>query len=201
MEAVSLNVEARNATGKGSARKLRRAGSIPGVVYRSGGEAVHISIVPATIEAVFRQSNNRNTLLSVNAGGRERICIVRAVQRHPLSRAIRHVDLYEVDPNEPVPVSVNLVPEGVSMGVKAGGKLQLLRREIKLVCKPGDIPAGVAVDVTELDIGGFVRLSAVKAPEGCTFADKGDFNVVTVIGKKVVAVAPTADDGKKKKKK
>jgi large subunit ribosomal protein L25 len=201
MEAVSLNVEARNATGKGSARKLRKAGSIPGVVYRSGAEAVHISIIPSEIEAVFRQTNNRNTLLNVDAGGRVRTCIVRAVQRHPLSKEIRHVDLYEVDPNEDVPVSVNLVPDGVSMGVKAGGKLQLLRREIKLTCKPGDIPAGVSVNVTDLDIAAFIRLSALTAPTGCTFAEKGDFNVVTVIGKKVVVVAPTEDDGKKKKKK
>jgi len=200
MDAVSLPVEARTATGKGSARKLRRAGSVPAVVYRAGGAAEHLTLDPTQLETIFRTTNNRNTLLKLEGLDSNKVCLIRDVQRHPVSRVIRHVDLYEVSPNDDVRVVVNVVPEGTSMGVKAGGKLQVLRRYLDVVCKPNAIPQHIAVDVTNLDIAGFAKLSAVKAPEGCSFPYKGDFNLVTVIGKRVVAAAPVADDGKKKKK-
>jgi len=200
MDAVSLPVEARTATGKGYARKLRRAGSIPAVVYRAGGSAEHITLKPADIELVFRQSNNRNTLLKLEGAGVGKVCLVRDVQRHPVSRAIRHVDLYEVDTNQDVRVTVNVVPVGTSMGVKAGGKLQVLRRYLEVICKPQHIPESIAVDVTNLDIAAFAKMSALTAPEGCAFPYKTDFNLVTVIGKRVVAAAPVVEEGKKKKK-
>lgn len=200
MDAVSLPVEARTATGKGSARKLRRAGSIPAVVYRAGGAADHLTVDPVKLETIFRTTNNRNTLLKLEGSAGDKICLVRDVQRHPVTRVIRHVDLYEVSMSDDVRVVVNVVPEGTSMGVKAGGKLQVLRRYLDVVCKPDAIPQSIAVDVTNLDIAGFAKLSAVTPPAGCTFPYKGDFNLITVVGKRVVAAAPTADEGKKKKK-
>jgi len=193
MDAVSISAEARADFGKGAARKLRAAGRIPVVIYRSGSDAHHVSISPKELEAVFRRSGNRNTLLSLDAGGAARTCLVKDVQRNPLTQRIIHLDLYEVDAGEEVRVEVNLVPSGTASGVKMGGRLRTIRRTVDVVCKPGDIPGEISVDVTELQIGGFSKLSHVEAPSGTRFPYAHDFNLYTVVGKRGAAAAATEE--------
>ena len=120
MDAVKISAEDRSSFGKGSARKLRASGKIPAVVYRGGADAHHVSIDPSELEAVFRKSNNRNTLLAIEAGGSNHTCLVKEVQRHPLTQKIVHLDLFEVDAAEDVRVEVNIVPVGTAVGVKMG---------------------------------------------------------------------------------
>ena len=74
----------------------------------------HITIDPSELEAVFRKSNNRNTLLAIEAGGSNHTCLVKEVQRHPLTQKIVHLDLFEVDAAEDVRVEVNIVPVGTA---------------------------------------------------------------------------------------
>jgi large subunit ribosomal protein L25 len=200
MEAVALTIESRSPAHKGGARKLRASGKVPAVIYCGGSAAHTIAFDPAVFEAIFRKTNNRNTMLRLIADGEERLCLVKEVQRHPLSREIRHVDLYEVREGQSVEVLVDLQMQGDCEGVRAGGRLQQLCRYLTVTCKPETIPAVLPVDVTNLGVGKFVRFSEMVAPEGCTFRPQRDFNVVTVIGKKVVAAAPVAEDAKKKKK-
>lgn len=185
MDAVSISAEARESFGKGTARKLRAAGKIPAVIYRGGTAPHHVIIDPAELQRVFRKSNNRNTLLSVDAGGSDRICLIKEVQRDPGSQEILHVDLFEVDSNEDVRVEVNLVPVGTAVGVKMGGRLRVVRRTVDVICKPADIPARIEADVTALEVGKFFRLSDVPAPAGTVFPYPNDFNLYTVIGKRV----------------
>jgi large subunit ribosomal protein L25 len=185
MDAVSITSEDRSSFGKGSARKLRGAGKIPAIVYRGGADANHISIDPDELERVFRKSGNRNMLVSINTGGAEHICLIKEVQRHPLSQAIVHVDFFEVDASEDVRVEVNIEAVGTAAGVKLGGRLRTLRRTVDVVCKPAFIPARIAADVTEVEIGRFYRLSDVTAPEGTSFPYPYDFNLYTVVGKRV----------------
>lgn len=184
MNAESISAEAREAFGKGSARKTRAAGKVPAVVYRGGADASHITISPSEIERVFRKSGNRNTLVEIEAGGAKRICLVKAVQRHPLHQTIQHIDFYEVDPSEDVRVEVNITPVGTSAGVKMGGRLRTLRRTVEVVCKPAAIPPVIEADVSEVEAGRFLKLSDVKAPEGSRFPYSYDFNLFTVVGKR-----------------
>ena len=185
MDAVTVTTEARTAFGKGSARKLRAAGKIPAVVYRGGNNANHITIDPSELEAVFRKTNNRNTLLSLNAGGADHICLVKEVQRNPLTQKIVHVDFFEVDADEEVRVEVNVVPVGTAVGVKMGGRLRTLRRTVDVVCKPGAIPTQIDADVSAVEVGPFFKLSHATAPEGTAFPYAYDFNLYTVVGKRV----------------
>lgn len=185
MDAVKISAEDRSSFGKGNARKLRAAGKIPAVVYRGGADAHHVSIDPAELEAVFRKSNNRNTLLSIEAGGSNHTCLVKEVQRHPLTQKIVHLDLFEVDAAEEVRVEVNVVPVGTAVGVKMGGRLRTLRRTIDVVCKPANIPAQIDADVSEVEIGRFYKLSNITPPEGTSFPYPYDFNLYTVVGKRV----------------
>jgi large subunit ribosomal protein L25 len=188
MESVTLSATVRDVFGKGAARKLRRDGKLPAIIYRGGDSATHIAIDPNELETIFRHSGNRNTLLKVDAGGSERICLVKDVQRHPLSQKIRHLDLYEVNPADSLDLRVPVVASGEAAGVKLGGKLRVIRREIDVRCKPADIPANISVDVTELEVGAMIRVSSVVAPNGVEIICKEDFNLITVAGKREVEV-------------
>ncbi len=184
MNTVTLNATVRDGTGKGVARKLRAAGQLPAVIYGRGSDAIAVSVPTADVEAIFRKSQNRNTLLSLTVDGQEHVCLVKEAQRHPVKRDLRHLDLYEVDPEQPVTVTVKLKPVGTARGVKMGGRLQVIRRALDVRCKPGDIPALIGVDVTDLGIGKFVKVSQVQPPEGVEVLYKGDFNLYSVIGKR-----------------
>jgi len=184
MEAIALNAQERAAFGKGPSRKLRATGLIPAVIFRGSQAPVNISVSPAEIEATFRKTGDRNTMLKVDAGGETYLCLVQEVQRHPLSAELRHLDLIAVQPGKDVRVEVDVVPTGTAEGVKMGGKLGLLRRRLNVLCAPGSIPRSIDVDVTNLAIGKYIRLTDLTPPEGVRFASTTDFNIVTVVGKK-----------------
>jgi large subunit ribosomal protein L25 len=187
MKAETISAETRSSFGKGAARKIRAAGSIPALVYRGGADAAHITIKPAEIERVFRKSMNRNMLIEIDVGGSKRICLVKDVQRHPLSQKIMHIDFYEVNADDDVRVEVNVKPVGTAVGVRMGGRLRTLRRTVDVVCKPGNIPAVVTADVAGVEIGRFLKLSDITAPEGTQFPYAYDFNLYTVVGKRAAS--------------
>lgn len=187
MNTETLTASVRAGTGKGVARKLRAAGQLPAVIYGGGRDAIPVAVRTAEVEAVFRRTRNRNTLLSLTVNGDEHVCLVKEAQRHPVSRSLRHLDLYEVDPEATVTVEVNLKPVGTAQGVKMGGRLQIIRRSLQVRCKPGAIPAEIGVDVTGLEIGKFVKVSEVQPPDGVEVLYKNDFNLYSVIGKRGAA--------------
>jgi large subunit ribosomal protein L25 len=184
MDTMSLNATARTDFGKGAARKIRGTGMLPAVVYRGGNDSLSITTANDELETIFRKTMNRNTLIKLESDGGGRICLVKAVQRHPVSQRLRHVDFFEVDESEEVRVVVKVVAVGTALGTKMGGRLQIVRRDLKIVCKPGDIPAQVEVDVSTLDVGGILSLSSVQPPKGCKISYLNDFNIATVIGKR-----------------
>ena len=102
------------------------------------------------------------------------------------------MDFYEVDPDVLVTVRVRVRPVGTAIGIKLGGKLQIIRRTMDVRCKPADIPDFVDLDVTELSVNDMLRASQVAAPTNCELIFPADFNVVTVVGKKGAATAATA---------
>jgi large subunit ribosomal protein L25 len=183
MEVINLNVEARSGRGKGPTRRLRATGRVPAIVYRGGLEPTAISIDPAELELTLRRTGNRNTLFTLPVGGKDRLCLIREVQHHPISRKILHVDFYEVASDEPVVVDVRVEPSGKCIGVKKGGLLRALVRNFKVKCLPGVIPAVIEVDVTDLDMGKSIRVADVVAPLGVHLLYDVNFNVFMVSGR------------------
>lgn len=196
MATVSLQVEPRDSFGKGIARKIRQAGNVPAVVYREGNTPSHVSLDPTALELAFKRTGNRNTLVDISIEGEDTkaLCLVKSVQRHPVSQAIEHVDFYEVRPDEAVTVSVPVKLVGKAAGVEMGGKLQIMARDITVKAQPGDIPDTLDVNVTELAIGKFIRASELPAPAGCELVLVNDFNVATVIARRGAVAA--ADEAK-----
>ena len=192
MHTETLTATVRDGVGKGVARKLRAAGQLPAVIYGQGSDAITVAVPTAEVEAIFRRTANRNTLLSLNVGGDEHVCLVKEAQRHPVDRHLWHLDLYRVDPASTVRVRVELKPKGTAQGVKMGGRLQVMRRHLDVICKPADIPAVIHVDVGDLEIGKFAKVSDVTPPDGVTIVYKGDFNLFAVIGKRGAAADEAA---------
>jgi large subunit ribosomal protein L25 len=202
MDSLILNATTRPDTGKGVARKARTAGRIPGVLYRAGGEATPISFDISELATIFRKTADPNTLVAVQvAGGESRNCLVREIQRDPVTRNVLHVDFYEVADDYVVNVDVTLTPVGRAAGTRSGGTMRLLTRSVKVLCAAARIPKTIEVDVTPLDVGEFLKISQVTAPEGVRIQFARDFNVIAVEGKRVAkeeaaAAAAAAPAGK-----
>lgn len=193
MATVSLNATSRTEMGKGPARKVRAQGLIPAVVYRGGGTATSITINPLEIENAFRRTGNRNTLVDIGVEGSNFLCLVKSTQRDPVTAELLHIDFFQVEDNEEVSVKVPVVPTGKAAGVTAGGRLQVIVRDLQVRCKPADIPDNVPVDVSPLNIGDFLRVSSVPAPSNTEILAPNDFNVVAVLGKRGAVDEADAD--------
>lgn len=183
MEA-NLNATVRDTSrGKTGARKVRAAGQIPAIVYGPSHAAMAIQIDPYILSEIFRKSQNRNTVVYMALDGKTIPCLVREVQRHPLSRVIEHVDFYKVEADQKVRVEVPVVPTGKAKGISSGGRVQVVRRTVDVACAYDRIPATIEVDVSELDVNEYVRVSQLKAPADVTVVYSQDFPVVRVEGK------------------
>lgn len=181
---TNLAAETRSETGKGVARKLRAAGKIPAVLYANGDAATHLTIDPVRLDEIFRHTRNRNTVVQLELDGTSVPALVKTAQRHPVSRAILHVDFYAVSADKEVEVMVPLRAVGRPAGASLGGRLRLIRRTIRARCTYENIPETLDIDVTPMNIGDMKKVSEVIVPDGVTVPFDDDFNVITCYGKK-----------------
>src|SRR5437879_11430944 len=147
---VDMNVETREAVGKGVARTLRQRGKMPGVLYGQG-ECLSLTIDPAEIRKVLHSESGSNTLLNLSiakgSGEMKRTAMLRDYQLDPVTGAILHADLFEVALDKPIRVRVPVtVTDGTPVGVAEGGILQHNRRELHVECLPSQIQARHTVD-------------------------------------------------------
>jgi len=179
---LSANVRD-HSQGKGGARKARKGGGLPAVVYGPSNAPLSITVDPKGLEEIFRKSQNRNTVVELQLSGQSVPVLVREVQRHPVSRQILHVDFYRVDVNRPVRVEVPVVATGKAKGLAGGGRVQIMRRALQVEVSFDKIPTAIEVDTTDLDIADTIRVSAVVPPAGVKVLFDQDYPVVTLAGK------------------
>ena len=185
MATVNLDATIRTGTGKGVARKIRRNGLVPATIYAGGKEPALITINPLDLTLAFQRTGDPNTLVDIQADdGTKKSCLVKEVQRHPVSGDIRHVDFYNVDPKQEIVVNVPVRTTGRSIGIQMGGSLRLIVRTLSIRCLPANIPSVIEIDVTNLEIGKFIRVSNIESADNYSFVFKSDFNVATVVKKR-----------------
>lgn len=170
--------------GKSYARKLRKAGQVPAVIYGGGSDAIRVAFSPKSLTDLLEVTKNRNTIVSLALGKEKIPVLVREVQRHPLDRTFVHVDFIRVSKDRPVTVMIPVNPVGRPKGAVAGGRLRVIRRELKARCRYDKIPEKFDLDVSEMDIGDFFRASAVPTEKGVEVLFEQDFNVLSLEGKK-----------------
>jgi len=215
METLTLDVEAREGTGKGPARRTRAQGRMPAVFYsRKTTSSVALTV---DLRDFGRRIANlegthlielRSSLADINKS----MVLLREVQLHPVSGAPVHADFYEVALDQTIEVRVPLHFEGKSPGVTLGGILQPILRELAVLCLPTAIPDFIAVDVSGLSIHDALHVKDLKLPEGVkAVIDEGETVVSIVpptaeakaegaegaVAEGAVAAAATGDDAKK----
>ncbi len=185
MSETSLTVEIRSATGKGVARKLRAAGRVPAIFYGHGRESVSLTIDPVALEKIIKSSHaGMNTLFDLTgpeslAG---RTVLVKELQRHPARGGMLHADLYEVDQDATITVSVPIQIVGSAIGVTlGGGLLDHVLREIEIECLPRAIPDELSLEVSELQIGDSLHVRDIELPQSVELRTDADLSVVSVV--------------------
>lgn len=164
-----IKVEKRNVEGKGASRRLRRAGSVPAIVY--GGELAPVSIQLAHND-VWHASQNEwfySSILDLSLGGDVQKVLLRDMQRHPFKQLVLHLDFQRVNENETIRVRVPLhfmnqevSPAGKTSGVVIMHELS----EVEISCLPKNLPEYIEVDLSELQIAEIIHLSGLKLPPG-----------------------------------
>jgi len=165
MEAT-LEAKSRDSFGKNEARRTRREGFVPGVLYGGdGGKATPISVEPRALLRILHSESGANTLISLKLGGSgDTRVLVKEYQLDPITHQLLHADFYRVAMDRAIQVTIPVIVKGEPKGVKQqGGILEFIRREIEIECLPGDIPEHVEVDVTELMLHQGVRVRDLPA--------------------------------------
>ena len=187
MKQLELNATLRTKTGNGPARRLRGQGMIPAVLYGPVTPPVMLAVIARDFEHVVQKGNIRRTIFSLNLEGGSsaaKPAVVKELQRNPVSGKFLHVDFYEIDLNRKLRVMVPVVIRGKSKGEEDGGMLQIIEREIAVLCLPSEMPEALEVDVTELGIGGTLHVNDITLPSGAELPPGGNYTVLTVISPK-----------------
>jgi large subunit ribosomal protein L25 len=178
---TKLNVNSRSAEGSRAARRLRRTGRVPGVVYGGGADAVGFDADARELRHALAGSG---AVLDLSIDGQKPAPVVlKEAQRHPLHGETTHVDLLRVKLDEEISATVPLELTGIeeAPGVKEGGVLEQITRELNVQALPTAIPEAIVHEIGEMEIGETILLSAIAAPAGVTFLDDQEETVVATL--------------------
>ncbi|MGH6736231.1 MAG: 50S ribosomal protein L25/general stress protein Ctc [Methyloceanibacter sp.] len=194
-EAIELKAWARQRTGKGGARSVRRDGRVPGIVYGDKRAPQNIALESREISKQLLTGHFQSTIYMLDMDGTKTRVIPRGVQLDPIRDFPIHVDFLRLskDALVTVDVPVHFLNDAASPGLKRGGVLNIVRHEIPVRCPADKIPTHFDVDLTGLEIGDSVHISAIALPEGVkpTITDR-DFTVATIVGRAAEEAAPGA---------
>jgi large subunit ribosomal protein L25 len=198
VQTVRIEASSRERAGKGAARATRREGRVPAVIYGAKREATLIALDPRDVMKELHKGGWQSSLyeVAVQGGGTERT-LMRDVQFHPVTDRPLHVDFQRLAPGQliRVRVPVQFANEGTCPGLKAGGVLNVVRREVEVMADPDNVPAAFEIDLAEAGIGDSLRWSAVRDTFGTKAVLDRDFVVATIAAPTVqeeAAPAPAA---------
>jgi large subunit ribosomal protein L25 len=196
MAELSLEVSRREGSGKGAARKLRKEGKVPAVVYGGHRETVPITVDRKSVTDLLQKSEHGKRsifLLKMSGSDQQRHAMIKEVQIDPISRKMMHIDFIRVLMDEVVRTTVPIHLNGSPIGVKEGGLLDFQVRDLHVECLPTAIPDKIEVDISNLAIHNYLRISDLTLPEGLKVLDDSDRVVVGVTHQRAEEVpAPEA---------
>lgn len=196
MEIHKLNASVRTASGKGIARTLRREGKLPAVLYGSDIDSISLAVNAHDIELLLNKTSYSQALINLaveNDQSFEKMVMIKEVQADPISQKYLHLDFYEIRMDQKISTTVPVLIKGVSKGVEAGGTLQIIRRELDVVCLPSEIPDSIEIDITDLDMGDSVHVSEIRPEGGVEIPFDVDFTVLTVVSPRSEAAEEEAE--------
>ncbi|MGN6255150.1 MAG: 50S ribosomal protein L25 [Solirubrobacterales bacterium] len=192
----TLKVAPRADFGSRASRRMRRDGVVPGVVYSGGAEAKPFQVSERDVRSVLGEGA---ALFDLEIEGSKAVpVVVKEAQHHPVRGSLQHLDLFEVDLKEEIQAEVAIELQGVddAPGVRGGGVLEHVTREITVEALPTDIPDSIVLDVSAMEINDTLQLSVVTAPDGVKFVaeEPEEITIVTVSPPRVEEVAPEVEE-------
>ena len=187
-------------TGKGAARRLRREGLLPAVIYGGGAEPVLVTLTHHKVLKNLENDAIYSHILTVKVDGKDETTILKDIHRHPSKPIVMHMDFLRINQDEAIRVNVPLhfMSEDIAEGVKKGGVVTHHLVDVEVSCLPAQLPEFIAVDVAELDLGDSLHLSDLVVPEGIEIValSQGDDHnaVVVAIQASRAAAADDEDD-------
>lgn len=191
-DVATLNAWPRDRVGKGSARAARRQGFVPAVIYGDKKDPLPIQVELRELNKILAKAGFFSRLIDIKLDGKAHRVLPRDLQQHPVSDFAWHVDFLRVSATSSVTVEVpvEFVNEDAAPGITRGGVLNVVRYTVELNCRADNIPASLSVDLTGLDIGDSLHISAVTLPEGTSpVIDDRDFTIATIAAPTTVADA------------
>ena len=189
MELRALKADPRQSTGSAAARRLRREGKVPSVLYGHGEEVVALSVSAEDMRRVLETGHH---LVTLDLGGREESALVKEVQFDTWEREILHVDFGRVALHETVTVSVEVVSHGTPKSVLAGGVLEQPLHSVELECRADAIPDQIRVEVGEMETGDMIHVRDLPLPDGVKAMTEPEAIVFVVHEARIVEEAPEA---------
>jgi len=202
MDKVSIVVQPRAVTGSRAARRLRKAGLIPGVLYGHGKEATMFAVEPHALRAALSTGAGTHAVLEDTVEGHKRAhhAIVKDMELDPVKSTLRHLDLQEIRLDETIETTVAVSFEGEARGVKAGGMLDESTREVTVRGLVTAIPEHLVLDISEMDVNDTAKVGDLVVPEGLEIVDDPEQVLCSVLPPRKVEeegeeVAAEAEEG------
>jgi len=196
-QAATMSVELRERAGKGAARATRRAGRVPAVIYGNKQDPVMISLEPVELMMQLRGPGFFSRVYELEADGTKHRVLPRDLQLHPVTDQPLHVDFMRFSAKTRLNIDVAVIFENEEEcpGLRQGGVLNIVRHDIELLCSPDSIPESLSVDLSGLEVGDSVHISAIKLPDDVelTITDR-DFTVATIAAP-TINVEPEVEEG------
>jgi len=190
MERILITAQLRSESGKGAARRMRQRGLIPAILYGHKRKSLPLIVNLEELKKVLGDKEREHALHALKVEGRddlgEKLIMIKEIQVDPLGEKYLHVDFYEVKMGEKITVPVMIYLVGKAEGVKEGGILEHITREVEVRCFPTKIPEHIELDTSALGIGDSLHVRDLKIPEGVEILTLPDLPIVSV-------VAPTVE--------
>ena len=196
INAVPISVEVREKTGKGATQILKKSGRVPGVIYGNEITPVHVSLDQIDLKKQLQQPGFFSRIFEIETAGTKHQVLARDLKLDPVSDRPIHIDFMRFSKRTvlTIDISVKFKNDSESPGLKRGGVLNVVRHTVELRCRPDVIPDILEADLSGLEIGDSIHISAINLPEGVTpvISDR-DFTIATIAAPTIV-IEETAED-------
>lgn len=184
MKWVTLNALKREKTGKETAKKLRKAGYIPAILYAKGAESIACAVKYTEFEKAYKRHRGEFIIYTLNFENGQNLmkqAVLKEIQRDPLTDMFLHLDFQGIEEDKTVEIKVPLEFTGKPVGITKGGILEIHLHDIDVECLPKDIPDKIIVDLSHLDVGQSLHVRDLKVPENIKITTDPEETIVTLV--------------------
>ncbi len=181
MSQISLRAETGRATGSRESRRLRRTGLVPAIVYGKGTDPINVAVDAHDLHLALHTEAGSNALINLEIEGRDQILtMARVIERHPFRSEYRHIDFVTVSLDETVHAEVVIHFEGSPIGVRDGGVFSPSKTHVVVETLATSIPSGIELDISEVELGGALRIADLPVLEGVTYTEDPETVLMSV---------------------